>query len=654
MPLSAQRLRRLRTPQRWLVVFAATVAGPALLLGFFGVRALVQERDFVRRQVQDRMRASAEAMGRRAELEFAAWQQAIDQVALAGVASPGRWPDRIRKAVDGSSSAVVLTESAGVVAAIPAANLLYRVGSPPPNPASRLPVSPLLAEAESLELRLNKFDQAAELYRRVLASSGDTPAATIALHRLGRTLKKAGRNAEAVAVWEKLRLRPPTPIGSLPSDLLARIALLDLKPSQAGPALDLYRDLTVGRWRLAKSSYLFYSEKVRGLLPPSAAAEGEQIERRKMTLTWAVERFLESPRRISTGAGAAFVAVWRSEPFVAIVVAEPSLGADFWPTLFGAPLDRELDFSVAASDGPLLFGPAPLASHAVEQMVQLPGLPLRLTVWPKDPEALLRRGAARQNFYLGMVGGIVALLALGSYLAVRTVRAELAVAQMKAGFVSTVSHEFRSPLAGINQLAEMLRDGRVEDGEQRQHYYEMIVSETQRLRRLVENILDFSRMEEKRKQYRFEPFDTGAWLEGLAGGFRKELAASRCELSVSIPADLPRLAGDREALTTAVHNLLDNAAKYSNGSTGIRLEARTEGADLLISVHDRGAGIADKDKPHVFEKFYRGAATAREVKGAGLGLSLVRHIVLAHGGQVTFDSRQGEGSTFTIRLAAGR
>jgi two-component system sensor histidine kinase SenX3 len=114
------------------------------------------------------------------------------------------------------------------------------------------------------------------------------------------------------------------------------------------------------------------------------------------------------------------------------------------------------------------------------------------------------------------------------------------------------------------------------------------------------------------------------------------------------------LAGDREALTTAVHNLLDNAAKYSNGSTGIRLEARTEGADLLISVHDRGAGIADKDKPHVFEKFYRGAATAREVKGAGLGLSLVRHIVLAHGGQVTFDSRQGEGSTFTIRLAAGR
>jgi signal transduction histidine kinase len=313
-----------------------------------------------------------------------------------------------------------------------------------------------------------------------------------------------------------------------------------------------------------------------------------------------------------------------------------------------------LNFSVAASDGPLLFGPPPLASQAVEQMVQLPSLPLRLTVWPKDPEALLRRGAARQNFYLGMVGGIAALLAFGSYLAVRTVRAELAVARMKAGFVSTVSHEFRSPLAGINQLAEMLRDGRVEDGERRQHYYEMIVSETQRLRRLVENILDFSRMEEKRKQYRFEPFDTGAWLEGLAGGFRKELAAPRCELSVSIPADLPPLAGDREALTTAVHNLLDNAAKYSNGSTGIRLEARTEGADLLISVYDRGAGIADKDKPHVFEKFYRGAATAREVKGAGLGLSLVRHIVLAHGGQVTFDSRQGEGSTFTIRLAAGR
>lgn len=232
MSLSARRLGRLRAPQRWLVVFAATVVGPALLLGFFGVRALIQERDFVRRQMRERMRAAAEAMGRRAELEFAAWQQAIDQVALAGVASPERWPDRIRKAVGGALSAVVLTESASLVEAIPAANLLYRIGPPPPN---RLPISPLLIEAESLELRHHRLDQAAELYRRVLASSGDTPSATIALHHLGRTLAKAGRNAEAIAVWEKLRLRPPAPIGSLPSDLLARIALVNLQPSPPRP-----------------------------------------------------------------------------------------------------------------------------------------------------------------------------------------------------------------------------------------------------------------------------------------------------------------------------------------------------------------------------------------------------------------------------------
>jgi len=258
-----------------------------------------------------------------------------------------------------------------------------------------------------------------------------------------------------------------------------------------------------------------------------------------MALTAAAERFLENPQRFPAGDDTAFLAFWCPEPFTALVVAEPSLGNWFWPAVFGSAPDRDFRFSVATAGGRALFGAAPDRALAVEQTLQVPGLSIRLAAWPKDARALYRQSSVWQNFYLGMIGAVVALLAFGSYLAVRTVRAELAVAQMKAGFVSTVSHEFRSPLAGINQLAEMLRDGRVKDDERRQQYYEMIVNETHRLRRLVESVLDFSRMEEGRKQYRFQPFDTARWLAETTGDFGREVATSGFDLATAIPADLP-------------------------------------------------------------------------------------------------------------------
>ena len=162
-----------------------------------------------------------------------------------------------------------------------------------------------------------------------------------------------------------------------------------------------------------------------------------------------------------------------------------------------------------------------------------------------------------------MVASVLALLAFGGYFTIRTVQSELAVSQLKSDFISTVSHEFRSPLAGINQLGEMLRDGRVTDERRRREYYDMIVAETARLRRLVENILDFSRMEEGQKQYRLEPLDPSEWLRELTDDFRAQVAAAGFSIESSIPAELPAILGDREALSTAVHNLLDNAVKYS-------------------------------------------------------------------------------------------
>jgi signal transduction histidine kinase len=231
------------------------------------------------------------------------------------------------------------------------------------------------------------------------------------------------------------------------------------------------------------------------------------------------------------------------------------------------------------------------------------------------------------------------------------VRKEIEIARLKSDFVSTVSHEFRSPLTGIRQLGELLMRGRVSSEERRQEYYECITRESDRLSRLVENLLDFSRMEGQRKEYQFEPLDPSPWLRHLVDEARSQFADGHVTIVASIPDTLPPLLADPAALSSAVHNLIDNAVKYSPGRDTVWLEADAQSSRVTIRVRDRGVGISEDDRQHIFEKFYRGHGDiTRQVQGAGLGLSLVDHIVRAHGGQVECESRQDEGTTMSIHL----
>jgi signal transduction histidine kinase len=277
--------------------------------------------------------------------------------------------------------------------------------------------------------------------------------------------------------------------------------------------------------------------------------------------------------------------------------------------------------------------------------------PWLLQVWPGRPEAIYADIRQRQALSVAMLGFVAVLLAFGSYITVRIVRRELEIARLRADFVSTVSHEFRSPLTGIRQLGGMLLDGRVTDPVKQRGYFRMIVQESDRLARLVENILDFSRMEEGRREYRFEPLDLTPWLRKLAADFEAEIAVTGAGVEADIPDGLPAISADREALGSAVRNLLDNAVKYSPGAKTVWLDTLAEGGEIRIAVRDRGVGISEQDRKHIFDRFYRAdGEISKRVKGAGLGLSLVRYIVTAHGGTVECQSRVDEGSTFTIRL----
>jgi signal transduction histidine kinase len=199
----------------------------------------------------------------------------------------------------------------------------------------------------------------------------------------------------------------------------------------------------------------------------------------------------------------------------------------------------------------------------------------------------------------------------------------------------------------------MLVDGRVADHERRDRLYGTLQRESERLRRLVEGLLDVARMDAGGREYRLERLEPSPFLQALGSEFEADVvaAANSARVQIDVVPDLPVVRADREALGRALWNLLDNAVKYSPHAPHVRLTARAAGQSVEVVVKDEGLGISREEQAHIFQKFARGsAAMATGVKGTGLGLSMVRHIVEAHGGTVRVESRLGEGSTFTITL----
>jgi signal transduction histidine kinase len=256
---------------------------------------------------------------------------------------------------------------------------------------------------------------------------------------------------------------------------------------------------------------------------------------------------------------------------------------------------------------------------------------------------------------LAMIAFIDLMLAAGLYLVYSNVRRELHLARLKSDFVANVSHELKTPLALIRLFAETLELGRVPSEDKAQQYYRVINKESHRLTQLINNILDFSRIEAGRKEYRFAPTDVARVVHDVIESYRFQIEQQGFELTMDVADDLPLVPADAEALGQALINLVNNAIKYSRETRSIRIAVRREGASVLVSVGDRGIGIPRGEQKKIFEKFYRGEdSLVHETKGSGLGLALVRHIMEAHGGQVEVESAEAKGSTFTLVLPVGK
>jgi signal transduction histidine kinase len=258
--------------------------------------------------------------------------------------------------------------------------------------------------------------------------------------------------------------------------------------------------------------------------------------------------------------------------------------------------------------------------------------------------------SGRQWLYWAALALLASVMAFSAYLWNRDVRREARIAEIRAGFVSSISHELRTPIASIRACAEMIQMGRVQSEREVSEYIGAIVGESERLSRLVEGVLEFSRIEQGKRIYRFESLDVREVIQTAVASM--DYSFQQGGFSVRLDAEpVPPVRAEREAMEQAIINLLSNAIKYSGTSRQIHVELRREGDRAVVRIRDFGLGISAEEQRHVFERFYR-TRQSREssIPGTGLGLALVEQIVKAHGGEVALDSRPGEGSAFSILL----
>jgi signal transduction histidine kinase len=348
---------------------------------------------------------------------------------------------------------------------------------------------------------------------------------------------------------------------------------------------------------------------------------------------------------LRTAGGAPLLAVVTRDPEVLRRdVLAPALGKEERATAILAVLDHR---------GRPVYSPEPVGT--ADRVVTVPtggALPdWRIALY--QPPGSSPRGAVRRQImiFTGAFALLLVVIGTGLVATWRLVRRETEMARLKADFVANVSHDLKTPLSLIRMFAETLEMGRVGDDAKRQEYYHVMTREAERLSRLIDNVLDFSRIESGRRRYDLVPTAVEPLVRETLAAFEYPLGQQGFQVEVTVAPDLPEVPMDADAVGQALANLVDNAVKYSGARRVLRVDAHLAGGGLALVVADEGIGIPREEQARIFEKFYRaGRSETQGRRGSGVGLALVRHVAEAHGGRVTVESRPGEGSRFTLWL----
>lgn len=618
-------------PRGLVMLIAAITLAPLAILLWLGWRLVEQDRILENQQIQQRIERAADTVVAALQRVIAVSEQRLD-------GSNDQWPD----------GAVELIFRDGIIEAHPKDRVAYFPVVPPLREAP----DAVFAQAEDLEFRRQDHVATIDALRK-LTNSSDFAVRTGAEIRLARNLRSVGRLEEALNIYTQLAQLDGTAndvsIDGVPASLVAlqaRCKLLEelkRRSELVDARQQLEYGLHSGRWMLTRSVYRLYAQDA-----------GKRQRQREMftaavEVVWEKYKSMPLAMRKTTGResltvdGQILALLWHASggSFRALI-ATPGFVDHEWLAA-SAPVLKEQAIAVALGGTPNQ-GPRAVRTAAETS------LPWNVLISSVNPG--LEHGAfvLRRRLLLAGFIILVGMALAASYLIVRAVNRDLAVARLQSHFIAAVSHEFRTPLTSLRQFTDRLLEHRSLDDADRRLCYEAQSRATDRLTRLVESLLDFGRMEADARPYRLERCDCGQLLCSVVENFRKEARAAGYEIAFCGNGPVP-VEADCEALSSAIWNLLDNAVKYSPDHHRVEVGLTRRQNHVSISVRDHGIGIPAKERAAIFTRFGRGEeARARGIKGTGIGLAMVDHIVKAHHGCVEVESDPGKGSTFTIVL----
>ncbi len=647
--------------RRVLPLLAGAVVLIAAAFAWLGWRLVQYEEGAAVQRLQQRLDAAADLAGAALLRETT---EAAAQLAALAALPPADLPAAARRVAprEGDAARLVIVDG-DRVDVLPPERLAYY----PPGPWTETSDA-IFAAADVREFAQRDPAGAARAVG-ALAGDRDPVVRAGALVRLGRNLQKIGRPHDAIEAYDALGRLGDARVGGLPSELVARSARCALFEKLRQPdrlereATALHAGLLEGRWRIDRPTYLFYLRAARGWL---GIRDDQVVDSPALAMADAVESLWNEWRRQQRGDGGAggvraagspghpLLIMWRSAPGRLVgLVAAPDFVERAWlpaPRAPGTPAAVRIVLLADEEARTSATRPRAVKAGAV-RTTRDTGLPWTLQVTSGDPGAEAAEVAGRRRLVitaLALVGGV---LVLSAYAIERGIARELQSLRIQSDFLAAVSHEFRSPLTSMRQLAELLASGRVASDERRGAYYALLMRESRRLHRLVESLLDFGRAEAGTGDYRREALDLAALVRETVSEFGHDARERGYTIELTGADGAIPARGDAEALGRALWNLLDNAVKYSPDCTTVWVTVAPEPRQVRVSVRDRGIGIPPEEVETVFGKFVRGAAArASAARGTGLGLAMVRHIARGHGGEVTVSSTPGSGSTFTLAL----
>lgn len=630
------RLRTwLKPPRQILVLFLGVAVVSFGALGILAWQLSNQDRalELSRRQIQ--LESASDRLVAEMQRSLADLQQHLAAVGRAGVEPP---PNVVSVTIAGDS-----------VTSHPAGRLLYYPG------AASAP-APRRAFDAAERLEWSGDHAAAVAAYRQLAADRDSTIRAGAWMRLGRTSRRMKSWPAALDAYQNLEKLDAAVVEDLPASLVASLGRLAVytethqATEEKREASSQLKDLQNGRWRLTKAQYATYAASARGAAGNAAPDDPISIARSEVVAALWPQRGGErqlTRELISTSSGAALVIWAATHAKLDAVIADQS----FLETL-GASAPKGLRWAVSHEGRPIV-GAAPATGPAAVRAAVTSGLPWTVHVFPTTVEAPPSLPRTQVVWLLALVAVV---LGVGWYFVFRSLARERHVARLQADFVAAVSHEFRSPLTSLTHAADVLVGDRLSSDALRKQTYQVLVRDTARLGGLVEGLLAFGRLESG-APFQFEETDLDPLVRATIDDFKGDPASQGFDIGLS---STPSEGGlrlvarvDREAVTRAIRNLLDNAVKYSPDTKRIEVSIDRDATAIGIAVQDRGIGIPPAEQRAIFEPFVRGAeSTSRRIRGTGIGLAMVRQIARAHGGDVSVTSVPGEGSVFTIRVPA--